>query len=97
QKGEGSEKINKNSPPPKTAIVRNREGCRPPPKIDRHCQRDDHPDEQQCDGRRQQSPSKNLGLLRRHRRLLLSLEGRCGCRPCSGRSAAKIGAARYLI
>jgi hypothetical protein len=44
-------------------------------KIDRHRQRDDHPDEQQCNGRRQQSPSKNLGLLSRHHRLLLYLKG----------------------
>ena len=51
-------------------------------KIDRHRQRDDHPDEQQCDGRRQQSPSENLCLLRCHRRLRVSLrETRCDCRP----------------
>ena len=74
------------------AVVQRRE-------IDRHGQRDDHPDEQQCDGRRQQSPSEDLGLLRRHRRLRLSLErGDVGCRPAAraGRQP-EIGAARYLI
>jgi hypothetical protein len=76
RKGGVGEKISKILQPDEAPVFRVEQAVVQRRKIDRHRQRDDHPDEQQCDGRRQQSPSENLCLLRRHRRLLLSLEGK---------------------
>ena len=72
QKGRVGQKISKILQPDEALGVRIQQAVVQRRKIDRHRQRDDHPDEQQCDGRSQQGPSENLCLLRCHRRLLLS-------------------------
>ena len=71
QKGGIGEKISKILQPDEARRFRIQQAVMQRREVDRHRQRDDHPDEQQCDSRRQQGPSENLSLLGCHRRLLL--------------------------